>query len=243
MVKNWLSQAWIKAFLSENLPGACAGREPQDPDRLRPRRAHCGAASVQPGPALISPSPSPHRRKGAPDGFRLSFTEHPDRCRLSLTDTEGAPRPLQAQPHRCRGSTQTATGSASQTQREHPDHFRLSLTDAEGAPRLLQPQPHTEGAPRPLQAQPHRHRGSTQTAAGSASQMQREHPDRCRLSLTDAEAALRPFQAQPHRQRGSTQTTSGSASQMQREHPDHFRLSLIDTEGAPRLLQAQPQLS
>ena len=173
MVKNWLSQAWIKAFLSENLPGACAGREPQDPDRLRPRRAHCGAASVQPGPALISPSPSPHRRKGAPDGFRLSFTEqgstqtaagsasqtqreHPDHCRLSLTDAEGAPRPLQAQPHRRRGSTQTISGSASQTKREHPDHFRFSLTDAEGAPR-------------PLQAQPHRHRGSTQTASGSAS--------------------------------------------------------------------------
>ena len=130
MVKNWLSQAWIKAFLSENLPGACAGREPQDPDRLRPRRARCGAASVQPGPALISPSPSPHRRKGAPDGFRLNFTEqgstqttagsasqtqreHPDRYRLSLIDIEGAPRPLQAQPHRRRGSTQTASGSAS----------------------------------------------------------------------------------------------------------------------------------
>ena len=186
MVKNWLSQAWIKAFLSENLPGACAGREPQDPDRLRPRRAHCGAASVQPGPALISPSPSPHRRKGAPDGFRLSFTEqgstqtaagsasqtqreHPDHCRLSLTDAEGAPRPLQAQPHRHRGSTQTTSGSASQTQREHPDCFSLSLT-------------------------------------------QREHPDRCRLSLIDIEGAPRPLQAQPHRCRRSTQTATGSAS-------------------------------
>ena len=97
--------------------------------------------------------------------------QHSDYFRLSLTDTEGAPRPLQAQPHRCRGSTQTISGSASQTQREHPDHGRLSLTDAEEAPR-------------PRQAQPHRHRGSTRTTAGSASQMQREHPDCFRLSLS-----------------------------------------------------------
>ena len=63
---------------------------------------------------------------------------------------------------------------------------------------------------------------ATQTAAGSASQTQREHPDRCRLSLTE---------------QGSTQTAAGSASQTQRQHPDRCRLSLTDAEGAPRPLQ------
>ena len=116
----------------------------------------------------------------------------------------------------------------------------LLLTDVREHQTASDSASQSKGAPRLLLAQPHRGRGSTQTTSGSASQTQREHPDHCRLSLTDAEAALRLFQAQPHRHRGSTQTTAGSASQMQRKHPDHGRLSLTDTEGAPGPRQAQP---
>ena len=146
------------------------------------------------------------------------------------------------------GSPRTLTGSdpgelaAGQLQcsRAQPSSLLpLLLTDAREHQTASDSTSQSKGAPRPLQAQPHRHRGSTQTAAGSASQTQREHPDRYRLSLIDIEGAPRPLQAQPHRRRGSTQTASasashrgstqtaaGSASQTQREHPDCFRLSL-----------------
>ena len=119
----------------------------------------------------------------------------------------------------------------------------LLLTDVREHQTASDSASQSKGAPRLLLAQPHRGRGSTQTTAGSASQMQRQHSDYFRLSLTDTEGAPRPLQAQPHRCRGSTQTISGSASQTQREHPDHGRLSLTDAEGAPGLLQAQSQLS
>lgn len=63
-----------KAFLSENLPGAWACRQPQDPDTgSAPRKARGGRLQCR----QAHPLPRP----------------------FSLTDTEGAPRPLQAQPH------------------------------------------------------------------------------------------------------------------------------------------------